>query len=395
MLERTPFHARTSALMQGASWRRWAGFVVAGSYELTHDREYAAIRSAAALIDVSPLHKYRIAGPDAARFLDRIVTRDVSRCALGQVLYTPWCEADGKVIEDGTVSRLEDHRFRLTSAEPNLRWLQQNAPGLDVSIDDESDEIAALALQGPASRAILAQLAGEELQQLRYFRAASARLADVRVSVSRTGYTGDLGYELWVHRDDAERIWDVLVEVGTPYGLVPAGLVAMDIARIEAGLLLLGVDYVSARDALIEAQKSSPFELNLGWAVNLKKPRFIGRSALLAERAHGSAWAFVGIEVEWDGLEQLYTDVGLPPQLPALPWRTSVPLYAQGRQIGYGTSGCWSPLLKRSLALAHVEQAFAEPGTMVEIEVTVEHRRKRASARVRRLPFFEPERKRA
>lgn len=395
MLEGTPFHSRTSALVQGAAWRRWAGYAVASSYELTHDREYAAIRSAAALIDVSPLHKYIIEGPDAARLLDRVITRDVARCAVGQVLYTPWCQADGKVIEDGTVSRLDEDCFRLTSAEPNLRWLHQNAVGLEVTIEDQSAQVAALALQGPSSREILSRVAKGDVGTLPYFRCAPARIAGLPVTVSRTGYTGDLGYEIWLHRDQAEPVWDALIETGAPDGLVPAGLIALDIARIEAGLLLLGVDYISARHALIEAQKSSPFELNLGWAVSLKKPRFIGRAALLDERARGSAWAFVGIEVEWEPLERLYADVGLPPQLPIVPWRTSVPLYARNRQVGYATSGCWSPLLKKAIALAHIEAAHAQPDGSVEMEVTVEHRRKRAAARVRRLPFFNPERKRA
>ncbi|MGH9159558.1 MAG: aminomethyltransferase family protein [Vicinamibacteraceae bacterium] len=395
MLEGTPFHSRTSALVQGAAWRRWEGYAVASSYELTHDREYAAIRSAAALIDVSPLHKYIVEGPDAARLLDRVVTRDVARCAVGQVLYTPWCQADGKVIEDGTVSRLEELRFRLTSAEPNLRWLHQNAAGLDVTIEDQSTLVAALALQGPSSREILSSAAEGDAETLQYFRLVPARIAGLPVTVSRTGYTGDLGYEIWLHRDHAERIWDALIEAGQPYGLVPAGLIAMDMARIEAGLLLLGVDYVSARHALIEAQKSSPFELNLGWAVSLKKPRFIGRAALVDERARGPAWAFVGIEMEWPPLERLYTDVGLPPQLPAVPWRTSVPLYVRDRQIGYATSGCWSPLLKKAIALAHVEARYAQPDGVVEMEVTIEHRRKRAAAHVRRVPFFNPERKRS
>lgn len=395
MLQGTPFHSRTSALVQGAAWRRWAGYAMAGSYALTHDREYAAIRSAAALIDVSPLHKYMIEGPDAARLLDRIMTRDVARCAVGQVLYTPWCQADGKVIEDGTVSRLEEQRFRLTSAEPNLRWLHRNALGLDVTIVDQSAQVAALAVQGPSSREILSQVAGGDVDTLPYFRLVRARIAGVPVVVSRTGYTGDLGYEIWLHRDNAERIWDALCATGTPYGLVPAGLVAMDVARIEAGLLLLDVDYISARHAVIDAQKSSPFELNLGWAVSVKKPRFIGRAALLEERARGSSWSFVGVELEWEPLERLYGEVGLPPQVPIVPWRTSVPLYARNRQIGYATSGCWSPLLKKAIALAHIEAAHAQPDGRVEMEVTVEHRRKRAAARVRRLPFFNPERKRA
>lgn len=219
-------------------------------------------------------------------------------------------------------------------------------------------------------------------------------IAGVPVTVSRTGYTGDLGYELWVDARNAERLWDALVAVGSRYGLVPAGIWALDLARIEAGLLMIEVDYVSARHALIEGQKSSPFELNLGWTVSKAKGPFVGKRSLEEERARGPAWQFVGLEVEWDSLERLYAEVGLPPKLPTVAWRTSVPVYVEGRQVGYATSGCWSPLLKKYLALAHVESAHAAAGTRVAMEVTVEHRRKLADARVAKTPFFNPERKR-
>jgi aminomethyltransferase len=394
-LKTTPFHPRTAALCQGQNWRRWAGHLVAGSYDLVHEREYHAIRSAAALLDVSPLSKYRIAGRDAARLLDRMVTRDVAAAAVGQVVYGPWCDAGGKVIDDGTIARLEERTFRLTSAEPNFRWLHLNATGLDVTIDDVSASTAALALQGPNARAILQQVTDLDLGALRYFRIAATTLDGIPVTVSRTGYTGDLGYEIWVPADRAVPVWDRLVAAGAPYGLTPCGLLALDVARIEAGLVLLDVDYVPATRALIPNQFSSPFELNLGWTVKLGKEAFVGRAALVAEAARGPSWKLVGLETDWDALEALYADVGLPPRLPAAAWRTSVPVYAGDRQVGYATSGCWSPLLKKSLALAHLEARFAQPGIDLAIEVTVEHRRKRATARVVHTPFFDPERKRA
>jgi aminomethyltransferase len=399
MLKTTPFHPRTSALCQSHAWRRWAGYVVASSYELQHDREYHAVRSSAALLDVSPLYKYRVRGPDAARLLDRVVTRDVTRCAVGQVLYTPWCDGAGKVLDDGTVARLDERTFRLTSADPNLRWLAHNASGLDVAVEDVSESTAALALQGPASRAILERLAERDLSGLRYFRITAARLRGIPVTISRTGYTGDLGYEIWLDAEHALTLWDTLVEAGTPHGLTPAGILALDIARIEAGLMLLEVDYVSARHALIASQMSSPYELDLGWTVSLDKEQFVGRAALAAEAARGPAWRFVGLEVEWDALERLYAEAGLAPRLPTVAWRTSAPVYGGGggggEQVGYATSGCWSPLLKRYIALAHLEGRWAELGTRVEMEVTVEHRRRRAAARVVKKPFFDPERKRA
>ncbi|MGH7565450.1 MAG: aminomethyltransferase family protein [Gemmatimonadota bacterium] len=391
----TPFHSRTAALVRGKTWRRWEGYVVPASYDLIHDLEYAAIRGTAALIDVTPLFKYRIRGPGAEALLDRIVTRDVARCKVGQVLYTPWCDPQGKVLDDGTVTRLEGDRFRLTSAHPNLRWLHQNAVGIDVEIVDETAEIAALSLQGPSARTILEQVADTDLTKLRFFRAKDARLGGIPVTITRTGYTGDLGYEIWVANDRAEALWDLLIATGAPYGIAPTGLLAMDVARIEAGLLLIDVDYVSARRALIEQQKSSPFELNLGWAVAREKAPFVGQRALEAERERGSSWAFRGLVVDWDSLEALFSEVGLPPQLPTAAWRTSAPVYVDGKQVGYATSGCWSPLLKKYLALAHLESSHAEPGTEVALEITVEHRRKKARAIVAKTPFYDPERKRS
>jgi aminomethyltransferase len=395
MLRTTPFHARTAELSEGQAWRRWAGYVVASAYELSHDREYHAIRSAAALFDVSPLYKYLISGRDAARLLDRVVTRDVGKAKVGQVLYTPWCDTAGKQLDDGTISVLAERTYRMTSADPNLRWLHLNAAGLDVAIDDVSEQTAAVSLQGPNARAILQVAAQHDLAALKYFHLTEATIRGIPVTISRTGYTGDLGYEVWVDAAQALPLWDALIETGTPYGITPAGMLALDVARIEAGLLLIEVDYFSSRHALIEAQKSSPFELGLGWTVALGKASFNGKPALLAEQRRGPAWQFTGLAVDWESLERLYAEVGLPPRLPTQAWRTSVPVYIGGRQAGYATSGGWSPLLKQYIALAHLEAAFAAPGSAVEMEITVEHHRKRAAARVTQLPFFNPDRKRA
>jgi aminomethyltransferase len=393
VLKTTPFHERTAALCVSHAWRRWAGYIVASSYELSHEREYHAIRAAAALFDVSPLYKYLVRGRDAARLLDRVVTRDVLRSQVGQVLYTPWCDAAGKVIDDGTVARLDETVFRVTAAEPNLRWLEANALGLEASIEDVSASVAALSLQGPSSRAILDELG--ELPPLKYFRLAQTRLRGIPVSVSRTGYTGDLGFEIWVSAEQALALWDALIEAGTPYGLQPAGMLALDVARIEAGLMLIDVDYVPARKALIESQSSSPYELDLGWAVNLDKAQFVGKQALAAEKQRGPQWQFAGVEIGWDGLERLYTEAGLATRLPQQAWRMSVPIYSGTEQKGYATSGGWSPLLKRYIALAHLRAPWAKPGTQLDMEITVEHRRRRASATVVKKPFFDPERKRA
>lgn len=395
MLRHTPFHDRTAPLCQAQNWRRWSGYLAASSYELTHEREYHAIRNAAALIDVSPLYKYLIRGPDAVRLMDRLVTRNVMKCDVGRVLYTTWCDEAGKVIDDGTLSRLDESVFRLTSGEPNLRWLHENAFGLRVEIEDVSDSVAALALQGPRSRDVLEAARGASLSDLRFFRVTTGRIAGFPVEISRTGYTGDLGYEIWLDAAHALPIWDALIEVGAAHGIAPVGILAMDIARVEAGLLLINVDYVPTRKAFIDAQRSSPLELGLGWTVHLDKESFVGREALLAESRRAPGWRLQGIDIEWEPLEQLHAAEGLPPDLPRTAWRTSVPIYSNGKQVGYATSGCWSPLLKKYIALAHLEAPFTEAGTPVEMEVTIEHRRRRTPARVTDTPFFDPERKRS
>jgi aminomethyltransferase len=388
LLKTTPFHERVAALCVSHAWRRWAGYLVASSYGLSHEREYHAIRSAAALFDVSPLYKYLVRGKDAARLLDHVATRNIQNLQVGQVAYTPWCDAAGKVLDDGTIARLDETSFRVTAAEPNLRWLEDNARGLDAAIEDVSESMAALSLQGPASRAILGDI------DLKYFRTKDSELGGVPVSISRTGYTGDLGYEIWMESGKALAVWDALIEAGTPHGITPAGMLALDVARIEAGLMLIDVDYVPARKAFIEAQTSSPYELDLAWAVDLRKERFVGREALAAEAVRAPQWRFVGIEIEWESLERLYAEVGLATRVPSAAWRTSVPIYAGAEQAGYASSGGWSPLLKKYIALAHLRAAHAAPGTQLEIEITVEHQRKRANARVVKKPFFDPERKR-
>jgi glycine cleavage system T protein (aminomethyltransferase) len=395
MLKTSPFHPRTAPLVRAQTWRRWSGYQMASAYDPHPDREYAAIRSSAALIDVSPLHKYRITGKDAQRLLDRMITRDMSKLKPGQVYYTPWCDAAGKVIDDGTVTNLGKGIYRLTSADSSLRWLHLCAAGMDVGIEDISEAMGALSIQGPLSRAILAEATGVDLAPLKYFRMIEATVGGIPVAVSRTGYTGDLGYEVWVEAGQAVALWDKLIEVGKPYGITPAGVWAMDIARIEAGLIMLDVDYFSAHHALIEARKSTPYEINLGWAVSPGKGPFNGRRALADERKRGAAWGFVGLEVSWESFERLFAAHKLPPQIPNIAWRSSAPVYRGGRQVGYATSGCWSPILKKSLALAHLRAPNFEPGTPVKLEVTVEHRRELADAVVRKLPFFDPERKKA
>ena len=394
-LKVSPFFERTSKLNESQEWRRWSGYLSATSYELTHENEYFAIRTKAGLLDITPLKKYIVEGPDSQQVLDRLVTRNIGICKIGQVMYTPWCDENGKVIDDGTVQRLSENKFRITSAEPNLEWIESNSIGMNVVVKDDSFTTAALALQGPNSRSILNSISSKSLDSLKFFWMMETTFEDIPVSISRTGYTGDLGYEIWMNPDDALNIWDLLIDKGKPFGITPTGLHALDVARIEAGLILLDVDYISSRHALIESRKSSPYELGLGWAVKMKKENFIGKQSLLKELNHKSGWSFVGIEIEWPEFENHYRNVGLAPGLPSTAWRTSTPLYNQNEQVGYATSGTWSPILKRYIALAHIKSKYAEEGSELKFELKVEHFRKLTKATVVKTPFFDPERKRS
>lgn len=391
----SPFHDRTLPLCTSLNYRDWAGYYAVSSYEALHEHEYHAIRHGAALLDVSPLYKYLVTGRDAVRLVDRIITRDATRLEVGQVIYTPWCDDEGRVIDDGTVSRLASDRFRWTAADPNGRWIAQQADGLQVLVEDISESTAALALQGPSSAGLLGTLTTAPLDSLKYFRVLSTTIADRPVEVSRTGYTGDLGYEIWMAREDAGVVWDALMDHGRAYGITPTGLLALDIARIEAGLLLIDVDFFSVRRALAASQQYTPFEMGLDRLVDLAKRPFIGRDALRAERARGAGRRVVGLAIDWLAVEALYTAVGLPPVVPAAASRLPVPVYADGRQVGRMTSSTWSPVLKRMIGLATIESGQSSPGTRLEVEHTVDVVRHRVGAEVVRTPFFNPRRKTA
>jgi aminomethyltransferase len=387
------FHARTLQLCESLSYRDWAGYYAVSAYETHHEHEYNAIRNACAMIDISPLYKYRVSGPDAMRLVNRVVTRDAGKMSVGQVFYTPWCDEYGKVIDDGTVTRTGPSEFRWTAADPNLRWISENASGLDARIEDLSEDVAALALQGPTSRRVLQQVCDADLAGLKYFRATSGSIAGVRVDVSRTGYTGDLGYEIWMPWHSALQVWDAIVSAGAAFDLHPVGMLALDIARIEAGLLLIDVDFHGSRKALIESQKYSPFELGLGRLVDLKKGPFVGRAALAEEVRRGIPRQIVGLEVDWTAVERLYEAVGLPPTAPAGTSRVAVPIYKGRTQVGRATSTTWSTTLKKLIALATLDAPHYTVGTSVEMEITVEAVRHRAAAAVVPTPFFNPERK--
>lgn len=392
----TPFFPRTSALCHSMKWKEWAGYYAVCSYDTLHDPEYYAFRNSAGLLDVSPLFKYRVKGSGAAAFLSRIMVRNINKLEVGRVSYCCWCNDDGKVIDDGTVMRRLENEFFVTSADPSYSWFSRFLRGYDVVLEDISDQVAGLALQGPTSRDILKQVCDADLDTLKFFSTRKAKTDGYEVYVSRTGYTGDLGYEIWVENEHAIKLWDAIMKAGKNYDIRPAGLDALDVTRVEAGLILKDVDYFNSLHALTADRMSSPYELSLGWTVDLNRDPFNGQAALQAEKIQGSKWAIVGMDIDWPQLEELYYKRGLPPVIGSHAWRSSIPIYTgkdKNTQVGYATSGTWSPLLKKNIALATIEKKYDQLGSELQIEVTVEHKRHTVSAIVSKSQFYNPEHK--
>jgi len=392
----TPFFPRTSALCNSMNWKEWAGYYAVSSYETLHDPEYFAFRYSAGLLDITPLYKYSVKGPDAAAFISRIVVKNINKLGIGRVSYCCWCTDDGKVIDDGTVMRRSEQEFFVTSAEPCYSWFSRFLRGYDVKLEEISEQIAGLALQGPTSREILKHVCDADLDDFKFFSTRIARADSFEIYVSRTGYTGDLGYEIWVENKHALKIWDAIISAGKNYDIRPAGLDALDVTRVEAGLILKDVDYYNALHALIEGRKSSPYEISLGWTVNLNRDPFNGQAALKTEKEKGSKWAIVGLDIDWPQIESLYNRHGLPPEIGNRAWRGSIPIYTgkdKKTQVGYATSGTWSPILKKNIAIATVEKKHNMIGNELQIEMTVEHKRFTVSAIVCKSQFFNPERK--
>ena len=398
MLKPTPFHSRTGPLCQGHSWVNWAGFLAATTYEPDHLHEYNAVRSGSGLFDVSPLFKYDIRGRDALATVNRVAVRDLSKSRIGQVFYSVWCDDKGMVIDDGTVSQLGEDHFRVTAAIPTLAWLQDNAIGLEVTIEDVSEQFAAVALQGPTSRDMLQSLTDLDLSGLRFFRCADGKVAGAPALISRTGYTGDLGYEVFVGPDDAEQLWDAMMEAGSGYQMLPAGLATLDLVRIEGGLLGIDADFTSAFHTMFPVQKLSVYDLGLGWMINPSKGFFVGRDALRREKASGSRYDTVGLELDVTVLEKVYAEYGMPLHLPYSSWNSAVPIFSdepQKHHIGRGTSGMWSPVLKKYIVMARVKPEYAKLGNLIWIEDVVESHSYSIPARVVKMPFYDPPWKKA
>ena len=393
----TAFFERQRELNTKLSWSEWSGYHAAAVFADFVDIEYNAVREAAAVIDVTPLNKYEVSGAGAAALLDRVVTRDISTMALDQVIYTPWCDEEGKVIDDGTLTRLDGNRFRVTAADPSYRWFAMNATGLDVRVDDISEGTAGLALQGRLSRHVLERATGQDWFDLRYFRRRPTTIGGVGVDVTRTGYTGDLGYELWIPVEGALAVWDRLFEVGADYGIRPAGIQALDICRLEAGLILIEAEYTSARHAFAPELKYSPFEIGLGRLVKFDKAaEFTGKRALLAEReAGGPQRRLVGLELDWSAIEAMYARHDLAPQISPQVQRVPVPIHKEGVQVGRATSVGWGPTIKKMVGFGSVDKGLTKIGTRLSVEWTVEGERGKVGATVVPMPFLDLDRKRA
>jgi len=392
----TPFHPRTAELNQARRWRKWSGFFIADSYFPAHDLEYHAIRFSAALFDVTPMCKYRITGPDAAKLVDRVITRRVDRIKPMRAIYTPWCDHDGRVLDDGTVALLADGSYFWTAAEPQHGWLEAAGEGLNATIEDMTEKLCALSLQGPHARDVLSAAVGRDMSDLPFFGRADVTIGGTAVGISRTGYSGDLGYELWMPFDEALPVWDALIKSGEDYTLRVAGMEALDVARLEAGLIMAGVDYHSSRTARHPSLAISPYEIGMDRLVDLDKPAFIGKRALMNEvAAGGPATRLVGLELDLNVFEDAYLDLGYPIEHPLRAWRHVTPLTRKGETIGRATSGTFSPLLKRSIALGFLPVKHAAVGSTVGIEWQIEETRQSIPATVVPLPFLDLPRKRS
>jgi len=401
MVLTTPFHPRLSALNTTGLYGHWAGYLSALRYDLSAKHEYFGIRNSVGVFDTSPLFKYWIRGRDAERFLAGVMTRDVRACRPGRAQYTLWCDDAGYVLEDGVLFRHSETEFLLTCAQPNLGYFSDLIGRLEVRIEDVTADYGMLAVQGPRSRDVLARLT-PEVEGLPFFGLTQAKIADRPVTVSRTGYTGDLGFEILVPADDALAVLDAVLDAGTPYGLRPFGEDALLMARIEAGLLLINVEFSSSRFAWTDRQRVTPTELGLGWMLRGLEDDgrpFIGRTAIRREQAQRSSrWSTVGLVLDWQDWDRRHTEAGLIPPKDETPLTAESMLYDHGEsgaRIGYATSLMYSPVLQRHIAIARVRPDRAAVGTTVFLELTIDHEYRTVAAEVAKLPLFNPERKTA
>ena len=399
MIRTTPFHDRTSPANVSGLWEHWSGYLVAQKYQLSEKFEYFAIRNSAGLFDSSPLYKYRVHGPDAEAFLAGVLARDIRTCAVGHGQYTAWLDDRGFVVEDGVIFRTAADEYLLTCAEPNQAYFTAFVARHRVTIEDVSEASAVLSIQGPKSREILSCLS-PAVADLPYFGLASATIGGADVTISRTGYTGDLGYELWIPAEKAVAVWDAVADASAGRGVIPFGMIALYMARIEAGLLLLDVDFGSSRFAWTDANRSTLVELGLGWMVKdlaADDRKFVGRAAIERElRDKTSRWKLTGLVLDWQDYDRHYDEAGLIPPKDHTPVQDEYYVYDDaGTQLGYATSLMYSPMLQRHIALARVPLDRTKPGSRVKLELPVNHRYEYFEAAVSRLPLYNPDRRTA
>jgi aminomethyltransferase len=400
MVKTTPFYERLAALNRTGLWTHWSGHLSALKYDMSAKHEYFAIRNSVGVFDTSQLFKYWIRGRDAEGFLAGVVTRDIRKCRPGRAQYSVWCDEHGYVLEDGVFFRHSDTEFFLTAARPNLGYLSDLAAGYEVAIEDVSDDYGVLAVQGPRSRAVLGTLT-PDVNGLRYFDHCATKIGTASVTISRTGYTGDLGFEIFVPADDAIAVLDAVLDAGAGHGIRPYGEEALLIARIEAGLLLIDSEFGSSRLAYTDQDRFTPKELGLTWmlrGIEDDDRPFIGRDAIRRELAGNTTrWAMTGVVLDWRDYDRLHTEVGLiPPKDPTpQPYESMVYDADADDRIGYATTLMYSPVLQRHIGLARVLPAYAALGTDVTVEITIDHVYQRVQARTARLPLFNPERKTA
>ena len=397
MYRTTPFYERTSVLNKTGLWAHWSGYLSAAQYQLSEKFEYFAVRNSAGVYDTSPLYKYSIRGRDAEKFLSGVLARDIRKCRPGRAQYTIWCDDDGFVIEDGVINRLSTTEFMLSAAEPNLAYFQGLVGYEEVEIEDVSDSIASFAFQGPLSRRILSAIS-PDVDKLGYFHLTETKIGGSPVTVSRTGYTGDLGYEIWSPADEALGVWDAVFEASEGNGVVPFGETALLMTRIEAGLLLIGADFRPSRFAWTEADKSTPLELGFGWmfrSIETESRPFIGREAIRNELSNGSRWRLIGLVLDWQSWDDVYGRAGHVPPKDHTPLAEETMLYKDEEQVGFATSWMYSPMVQRHIAIAQVRPELAALGTEVSFEVTIDHHLDYVKARVTRMPFYDPPHKTA
>ncbi|MEM7114352.1 MAG: aminomethyltransferase family protein [Chloroflexota bacterium] len=407
MIKRTPFYPRQVELNETLLWEDWAGYAAPSQYQYATVVEYFATRNGAALYDTSPLFKYRIKGKDATKFLAGVLARDIRRCPVGSAQYTIWCNDAGFVLEDGVVMHVHEDEYLLAAAEPNLKYFSDLVGRMAVEIEDISEEYGILAVQGPHALSVLGQLTADA-EKLGYFgvmeTAVSTATGTIPTIISRTGYTGDLGYEIWMKAEDGLAVWDALMEAGSGYNLTPIGMTALTMARLDAGMLMIDIDFSTARHAWVDAQRETPLELGLNWmlrGIEDEERPFIGRRAILQEKANKtSRWRTVGLEFDTVAYEKIHNDQGIiAPKAGVLNLHTMY-LYdddfnqnINSQYLGYITSMMFSPFLKKHIAIAKLPTSHAKRGSKVYVELEVLHRSHYFPATVVRMPFYNPTRK--